>query len=114
MNIGIKAIGFSAVALTTLFTITGAAATEVVTLQCSIFNPQEVVHAVGHSAGVTALPPSVARGAQCAQALADLIGGGYKLVNSFPVVRVLNDCSAGFESPGTCPGYAGPYFVFSK
>jgi hypothetical protein len=112
-----KTTGFWSFAALTLAVCTlpsNAMAADVVTMQCTIFNPQETVFQIDSSSGAT-LPASVAQGALCAQAVADLLGAGYRLQYSYAVSRVVLDCTQlTNETPGTCPGYAGPYYVFTK
>jgi hypothetical protein len=79
-----------------------AMAVDIVTVQCSIFTPSQVVFAIQASAGVTT-PASCAPGAtsSCSQCVAALLSDGFKLANSF-------------ESTQVNSGYAGPYFVFKR
>ena|ERR1700731_4492816 len=79
-----------------------AMAVDIGTVQCSIFNPSQVVFAIQASAEVTT-PASCAPGAtsSCSQCVAALLSDGFKLANSF-------------ESTQVNSGYAGPYFVFKR
>jgi hypothetical protein len=92
-----------------------AKAVNVVTMQCTIFDPIEKIYEVSSSTGVQ-LPVSATKGAPCAQAVADLLNTGYRLENSFAVQQLidLTSCSASSLSVGACPGYAGPYYLFLK
>jgi hypothetical protein len=77
-----------------------AKAAEVVTMQCSIFGPNESIHEVNSSISAQ-LPPSVIKGASCSQAVADLLNAEYTLEKSFAVQQFNSD-------------YAGPYYLFIK
>ena len=77
-----------------------ALAAQVVTVQCTTFNPNQHVSAIANNVGTTR-PPSCFASGSCAQCVADLLSNGFKLANSFNVVQ-------------STTLYSGPYFVLTK